>query len=131
MIFLLKIQWIKKILFPVIILFSVFFSLAQTGTSYLDSEGEDIACEDLPEAFNRYTKDVELNQLSLQKALRQTADFLKTIAESEKFSRNKLLGMINDLETAYSLSQENTMLLSNRGHDISFFLTQCFKTTEK
>ena len=132
MIFLLKPQGIKKFLFPIIILLFAFSGLAQNGVGYSGfEEEEDIACEDLPEALDKYIKDTELNQLSSQKALMQTAGFLKTIAESEKFSREKLLEMINSLEDAYYLSQENIMLLSDRAYNISYFLEECLKPEEE
>ncbi|MCZ0932200.1 MAG: hypothetical protein OXJ52_03495 [Oligoflexia bacterium] len=116
----------KQSLFIFIIAFFTAFSFAQDDSEDLDYfETEDIACEDLPEAFNKYTEDVQLNQISMQKALTSLVQFLRKTSEQGRLVEAELLKMIEDLEQMNDLSQDNSMFLSDKASDISYFLPDC------
>ena len=109
----------------------VFSTLAQSNNFFENADSEeDIACKDLPAALNSYNQDIQLNQQSLKFALRRLADFLRGISDEDKVVRSKLLKMIEDLEEAEMLSQENEMSLSSRGYDIEYFLEECLKSSQ-
>ena len=133
MLFLFKNIHIKQAFFPLLISMFVFSTLAQSDNFFgnesfeEEEEEEDIACKDLPTALNRYNQDVQLNQQSLKFALRRLADFLRSISDDNKVVRSKLFKMIEDLEEAEMLSQDNEMSLSSRGHNIFYFLEECLK----
>ena len=132
MLFLFKNIHIKQAFFPLLISMFVFSTLAQSDNFFGNEpfeEEEDIACKDLPTALNRYNQDVQLNQQSLKFALRRLADFLRSISDDNKVVRSKLFKMIEDLEEAEMLSQDNEMSLSSRGHNILYFLEECLKTS--
>ena len=94
---------------------------------YLE-ETKDIACEDLPEAFNVYQQDIQANDLSIQKALRSTTQFLKKVSEEDLLDKQELLKMIEDLAALDALTMDNNMILSDRGYNISYVLTDCLKS---
>ena len=116
----------------IFILFAVIFTsfvFAQEDDELSDLfESEDIACEDLPSAFNKYRDDVQLNQLSLQKALSSTAKFLKETSKKGKVVEEELIEMIKTLEQVNDLSSDNSLALSDQAYNISYFLPDCVES---
>ena len=124
--------FLNRMFFILIITFSAFYSLAQEDFEDLGYfESEDIACEDLPEAFDKYQQDVQLSQISLQKALSSTAQFLKKTVQEGGLVDNSFLQMIEDLEQVSLLSMDNSATLSNRAYDISYFLSDCLDSSQE
>ena len=116
----------KQSLFIFIAVIFTAFSFAQDELDDLDLlESEDIACEDLPSAFNKYRDDVQLNQLSLQKSLSSTAQFLRETSKHGKVVKEELLEMIKTLEEIRALSLDNSMALSDQAYNIGYFLPDC------
>ena len=116
----------KQSLFIFIIAFFTVFSFAQDeleDMGYLESE--DIACEDLPSVFDKYTDDVRLNQISMQKALAGTVRFLRNISEEGQLVKEDLLKMIKNLKQVNELSMDNSMILSDKAYDIGYVLPDC------
>lgn len=133
MIFQRKKQIKEKPLFFLIFLL-VFFSAVQVSANddqkdffSDDYEEEDIACENLPTTFQKYNQDIQLQQHSLKFTLRETAKFLKELKGSGEVSTEALSKMINDLEEAQLLSQDNEMVLYSRGSNIAHSLDECLK----
>ena len=121
--------FLKRILMVFTTVFCIFFSSAQDELDDIDYlKSEDIACEDLPEAFNKYQEDSHLNQVAFQKALAGTAEFLKKSSKEGQFVKQDLLKMIQELEEVSQLSMDNSLLLSNKANDISYSLTDCLNS---
>ena len=117
-----------KYLLFIMILFTS-FSFAQNeldNLGYLESE--DIACEDLPSAFNKYEDDVELNQLSLQRLLSRTAEFLRNVSKDGQIVKEELLEMIENLKEVSALSADNSFLLSDQAYNIAYALPNCVES---
>ena len=116
----------KQSLFILIIAFFAVFSFAQDDLEDLGYlESEDIACEDLPEAFNKYIDDVQLDQMSMQKTLASLVQFLRKTSEQGRLVEAELLKMIENLEQINDLSRDSSMILSDRAYNISDYLPDC------
>ena len=89
---------------------------------------EDIPCEDLPKSFNTYQQDIQGSDLSIQKALRSTVQFLRQASEEDSLNKQELLKMIEELEMVHSLSMDNTMILSSKADNIAYFLSDCLQS---
>ena len=123
----------KQTLFILTALFFTAFSFAQDELDGFDDDlddlgFEDIACEDLPSAFDKYRDDVQLNQFALQQALSNVTQFLKESSQHEKPVKEELLETIKALEKANSLSLDNSLALSDQAYNISYFLPDCVKS---
>ena len=88
-------------------------------------EQEDIACEDLPEAFKKYSEDRNLNQAAMERSLSRTIQTLKDISKQKSNSKENLSELINKLEEAVSLSQSNSLIFLIKSDNIFYFLEEC------
>ena len=92
----------------------------------LFGQQEDIACEDLPEAFKKYDEDRNLNQTAMEKSLSQTIKTLRAISQQElPNSEKNLLELADKMEEAVSLSQANNFIFLDKADNISYFLKDC------
>ena len=121
-------SFFKAFLFIFTICFAS-FSMAQDEWDELDDldylEAEDIACEDLPAGFDKYSDDVQLSHLSLQKSLTSVTHFLRKMSKDNQLVKAELLEMIESLEQISALSSDNSMLLSDQAYNMSYFLSDC------
>ena len=94
---------------------------------YLDifEEQEDIACENLPEAFKKYNEDRNLNQAAMERSLSHTIKTLKDISKRNSKSKGNLSELIDKLEEAVILSESNSLTFLNKSDNISYFLKDC------
>ena len=103
------------------------FSLSQEDSDIygLFDEPEDIACEDLSEAFKKYDEDRSLNQIAMESSLTQTIQTLREVSNEDAKSKEKLSQLIDNLSEAVRLSQDNTLIFLDKADNISYFLQDC------
>lgn len=111
-------------------IFVFLLSVFVTPSLSQDFEEEDIACQDLPQALNRYNNDIQLERYSVKSTLRSLSSFLESVSQQEALDQRELLNLIKKIENMYSLVQENEMLLSDRADNIEYFLEECLTPSQ-
>ena len=75
--------------------FCIASALAQNIDDPLDldylEEDEDIACEDLPEAFMKYDEDIQLDRQAVKSTLSDLVAFLQNASDNKKLNGAELL----------------------------------------
>lgn len=110
--------------------FSVLSSFADEDDFLFDLE-EEITCEQLPQSYNTYTQDIQLERVAVKQTFRKLISSLQSTLEQENFSRSTILSMIEELQNLQSLVRENDLSLSNKAYNIGYFFKQCLTTVKK
>lgn len=112
--------------------FSVLSSFANEGEDdFLFDLEEEITCEQLPQSYNTYTQDIQLERVAVKQTFRKLISSLQSTLEQENFSRSTILSMIEELQNLQSLVRENDLSLSNKAYNIGYFFKQCLTTVKK
>jgi len=117
----------KSLFLSLSLLFFISFASSQDDEFFdIFEEQEDIACEDLPEAFKKYDEDRKLNQMAMESSLAQAIKSLKEISKQGSDNPEESIDQLtSQLEEALNWSQSNTLIFLNKSDNFSYFLTDC------
>lgn len=112
---------------------SIAFAVAEdTGDDFFGLfEEEDIACEDLPGAFTKYSQDTQVHQTSLTATLSGLSELLEQASEEEKIAQDEILKLIKDLKDIEGLIRGNELSLMSSSDNILYSMTGCMEELRK